>query len=137
MKRTLPRWLLLVLVSPTALTGWAAADAPLRDPTQPPPTFGAPGANTRLPIDMLRPEQLVTIDGVIYLIWNGRRYKTGDTIAGARIERVSESEVWLKSDGKLRKLPVFVGVEKRVPVSDTSINPPIRASKDRKSEPTK
>ncbi len=137
MKRALLHCLLLSLVSPTAMVGWAATAVPLRDPTQPPAAFGTPVGNARLPIDRLRPEQLVTIGGIIYLVWNGRRYKAGDTIDGSRIERISESEVWLKTAGTVRKLPVFVGVEKRTPDSGASNNPTTRAITDRKNGSTK
>lgn len=110
---------------------------PLRDPTQPPAAFGSPVRSVRLPIELLRPEQLVTIGGVIYLVWNGRRYRVGDTIEGARLERISESEVWLKSAGTVRKLPVFAGVEKRAVDSSVSNNPSSRANTDRKNGSTK
>ena len=137
MTRTLLQCALFLLVSPTLMCSWAAPAVPLRDPTQPPTTFGTPVGNVRLPIDRLRPEQLVTIDGVIYLVWNGRRYKAGETIDGARLERISESEVWLKRDGSVRKLPVFVGVEKRAPASGVANNPSTRANTDRKNGSTK
>ena len=119
------------------MCAWATTAVPLRDPTQPPAAFGATGRSVRLPIEVLRPEQLVTIGGVIYLVWNGRRYKVGDTIEGARLERISESEVWLKGAGSVRKLPVFAGVVKRAPDSGVSNNPSTRASTDRKIGSTK
>lgn len=137
MNRAFLHCLLLSLVSLTATVCWAATTAPLRDPTQPPAAFGTPVINPRLPIDRLRPEQLVSIGGVIYLVWNGRRYKAGETIDGSRVERISESEVWLKTDGKVRKLPVFAGVEKRAPDSGVANNPTTRAIADRKNGATK
>ena len=137
MNRALLHCVLLSLVTPTAMCAWATTAVPLRDPTQPPAAFGATGRSVRLPLEVLRPEQLVTIGGVIYLVWNGRRYKVGDTIEGARLERISESEVWLKSAGSVRKLPVFAGVEKRAPDSGVSNNPSTRASTDRKNGSTK
>ena len=137
MNRTLLRFAWLLLVSPTHICSWAATAVPLRDPTQPPAAFGSPLGSVRLPIDTLRLEHLVRIEGVIYLVWNGRRYRAGERIDGARIERVSESEVWLNSAGVVRKLPLFVGVEKRAADSSVSNNPTIRASTDRKNGSTK
>ena len=137
MNRALLHCMLLSLVMPAAMVGWAATAVPLRDPTQPPAILSMPVGSARLPIDKLRPEQLVTINGVIYLVWNGRRYKAGETIDGSRVERISESEVWLKTAGKVRKLPVFAGVEKRGPDSGVSNNPSPRASTDRKNGSTK
>lgn len=137
MNRALIHCVLLLLLSSMAICASAATPVPLRDPTQPPAALGATGRSVRLPIDMLRPEQLVTINGVIYLVWNGRRYKAGETIDGSRLERISESEVWLKTAGSVRKLPVFAGVEKRAPDSGVSINPTTRAITDRKNGSTK
>jgi len=137
MNRALLHCVLLSLVSPTATLGWATTAVPLRDPTQPPAAFGTPGRSIRLPIEVLRPEQLVTVDGVIYLVWNGRRYKAGETIDGSRVERISESEVWLKTAGTVRKLPVFAGVEKRPVDSGVSNNLTTRAITDRKNGSTK
>jgi hypothetical protein len=98
----------------------AAAQAPalaevLRDPTQPPPGYGAPVAATaaREPVDAFKPEHLVTVDGQRYVMWRGHRYRVGDTVQGARIERIEESGVWVRAAEGSRKLPLYAGIEKR------------------------
>ena len=109
-----------------------SANPASRDPTQPPVAYAAPAAALREPIDMLRAEHLVSVNGVRFLIWNSRRYAVGDTLAGARIERISETEVWLKNAAGIRKLAIFTGVEKRqtnppadsAPVNSSKVNPP-------------
>jgi hypothetical protein len=136
MKRPFYHTMLLFVLS-AAAASWATTPAPMRDPTQPPAAYGKPVSAVRLGVDSVKPEQLVTINGVLYLVWNGRRYKTGDNIEGGRVERISESEVWLKTAGTVRKLPVFSGVEKRLPDSGASSSLSIRASTDRKNGSTK
>ncbi len=87
--------------------------AGLRDPTLPPTVVASPTGSANARIGGFRPEHLVIVGGMRYLMWNGARYAAGDTIQGARIERITESEVWLRDSGGLRKLPLFSGVEKR------------------------
>ena len=97
------------------LVGEATAQATARrDPTQPPPGYGVPAAAaTRDPIEAFRPGHLMIVDGQRYLMWQGRRYRVGDTIQGARIERIEESEIWLRNEGGLRKLALFPHIDKR------------------------
>lgn len=96
------------------LSGAAAAQSTaLRDPTEPPAIFSAKPGSVRNPLDSFKPEHLVTVEGQRYLVWKGRRYGVGDSVEGARIERLDETEVWMRSDGDVRKLPLFAGVEKK------------------------
>jgi len=96
-----------------AACGLASGEpAPRRDPTVPPPAYGAQPHAGRDPVDGLRAEHLVTVDGHRYLIWQGRRYAVGDSVQGARIERIEDSGVWLRTAQGVRKLGVFSGVEK-------------------------
>ena len=91
------------------------AHAARRDPTQPPAGYGvqAQAATVRDPADGFRPTHLVVVDGKRYLVWRGRRYGVGETVEGAHIERLDESEVWLRSGERLRKMPLYPGIEKR------------------------
>lgn len=114
-----------ILSSPASLIALAlacaVADAPaqataLRDPTQPPPGYGAPAASARAPVESFHPEHLVTVDGKRYVMWRGHRYRVGDTVQGVRIERIEESAVWVSGGaGGSRKLPLYAGIEKRTP----------------------
>jgi hypothetical protein len=109
---------ILVVLSVVLLPGAALAQPEgLRDPTVPPLVYSAKPGTVRNPIDSFRPEHLVAVDGQRYLVWKGRRYGVGDSVQGARIERLDETEVWLRTDGGLRKLPLFAGVEKNPPNS--------------------
>ena len=93
----------------------------LRDPTQPPAVLAAPGS-VRNPLDSFRPQHLVIEGGERYLVWNGRRYRAGDVISGGQIERITETEVWLRGSDGLRKLPLFSGIEKRPPNATNATN---------------
>lgn len=95
----------------------ALGDASLaarRDPTQPPAGYGvAQTPAARETVDGFRPTHLVVVEGQRYLVWRGKRYGVGDTVEGARIERLAENEVWLRSGEALRKLPLYPGIEKK------------------------
>lgn len=99
----------MIVAAATAVPGAAA----LRDPTQPPPGYGAPRTAAPAPAESFRPTHLVTVDGRRYVVWRGKRYGVGDSIEGARIERLDESEVWLRSGGSLRKHRLYPGTEKK------------------------
>ncbi len=102
----------------------------LRDPTQPPAAYAAPVGGARQRIDVVKPDHLVTVNGVRFLVWNSRRYAVGDMIDGVRVERISESEIWLRSTDGVRKLAIFSGIEKRPPNSDTPTNSSVRTGLD-------
>jgi hypothetical protein len=110
------------VLSVAAFSGAAGAQpVALRDPTVPPPAYSSKPGAVRFPADAFRPELLVAVDGQRYLVWKGRRYGVGDSVEGSRIERLEESEVWLRTEGRVRKLPWFTGVEKGAP--GTSVPP--------------
>jgi len=90
----------------------ASAQATFRDPTVPPPGFGAQPSAARAPVDAFRPEHLVIVDGQRYVMWRGGRYRAGDTVQGVRIERIEESAVWVRTADGSRKLPLYAGIEK-------------------------
>ena len=113
-----------VLLATVACWGVKVANAQAgRDPTQPPPAYASPTPTPRQPVDEFRFEHLVTVNGVRYLVWNSRRYAAGDSIGGARIERISENAIWLRSAGSVRKLLLFPSIEKR-PLDNGSVTSP-------------
>lgn len=115
MIRPLARQASIVLFAAAAAAASAdarAQSAGRRDPTLPPPSYGAQPQAERDPIEGLRAEHLVTVDGHRYLMWRGRRYAVGDSVQGARIERIEDSGVWVRTEQGVRKLGLFAGVEK-------------------------
>jgi len=115
MSRPAARRAWVAIVAAAGLAAWTAAGAQpaaRRDPTLPPPAYGAQPHAERDPVDGLRADHLVTVDGRRYLMWQGRRYAVGDSVQGARIERIEDSGVWVRTEQGVRKLSVFAGVEK-------------------------
>jgi hypothetical protein len=99
------------------VVGWVAPAGaqPARDPTLSPAAAGTSAAvgvqqaNTLVSNGMA----VVVRDGVPHLVVGTRLYAKGETIGAARIVRITETEVWLHEAGKLKKMPVFIGIERR------------------------
>ena len=110
-----------LLSSLLLLALWAAPTQAqsLRDPTQPPPSLGLPNASNSsnrsnaLPPLVPNGISLVVRQGKTYLVLGNRLYTTGQQIGAARIERITETEVWWREAGVLRKQAVFPGIERR------------------------
>jgi hypothetical protein len=60
---------------------------------------------------------VIVRDGRPYLVANTRLYAQGQKLGQARIERISETEVWLREGAVLRKIPQFVGIQRRTMTS--------------------
>lgn len=121
---------LLVCVVAWPLTCGAQA---LRDPTQSPlAAQGAADAGRQTPA-ALDPSQLAILvrNGQPYLVHDARLYAVGQRIGAARIERLTETEVWLREAGTLRKINVFQGIERAAAASarPASSKTPARVSR--------
>ena len=111
MKRSL-HWLMGVLVGVAFVTAGAQS---LRDPTLPPVEAGVAGAPTAagsLSLDSSATAVIVR-NGRSYLAVGTRLYAPGEKLGQARIERITETEVWLRERGVLRRVPLFAGIERR------------------------
>ncbi len=110
-----------------ALPGWAApgvllwccAVGPvafaqaLRDPTVPPASaLSAPAANAsgRAPAPDIGPVAVIVREGRPYLVVGTRLYAAGQSIGALRVERITETEVWLREGKTLHKKPIFAGI---------------------------
>lgn len=88
----------------------------LRDPTTPPPEAqpsttldGQPGRvkgepSTNTSIVIVREGQAAVVSGT-------RLYAPGEAIGQARIERITETDVWFREAGALRKVQRYAGVQ--------------------------
>lgn len=126
---------LLIMLLATGSADIAAAL--LRDPTQPPSLLGK---GTNAPVDAFRPQHLMIVSGERFLVWQGRRYRTGERFPGGKIERITESEVWLRGSDGLRKLPLFPSTEKHLSGANgtaSTINPSRPGQTAGKKEPIK
>jgi hypothetical protein len=93
----------------------AAEPEPQRDPTLAPVQSGAvrplsPGTEVRESSGV----SVMVVNGVAHVIIGSRLYARGEKWGQAHIERITETEVWLREGGKLRKQPYFSGIERRV-----------------------
>ena len=99
-----------------ALVATGAAQT-LRDPTIPPAEAGAgvtlPGG-PKSPASTQGPMSVIVRNGKAYVMVGTRLYAVGQKLGQARIERISETEIWLREDGVLRKVPQFAGIQRRI-----------------------
>ena len=92
-----------------------AAGQDLRDPTLPPADktlAGARAVGTTLGID---PGSLALIvrSGRPYVLIDRLLYAQGQKVGPVLIERITESEIWLREGGVLRKVIPFSGIQRR------------------------
>lgn len=119
--------LLLALVVLLGLAGPLLAQS-LRDPTLAPAAV-APSAPDDFPAAMSLQSGAVAVlvrNGTPYLVVGTRLYAVGDKVGLARIERLTETEVWLREDGSLRKVPVFSGIERHVSQPPATVKKPLK-----------
>lgn len=87
-----------------------------RDPTRPP--AGATGASappSAAPaVPDTGPVAVIVREGQPYLVVGTRLYAQGQMLGGARIERISETEVWLREGKTLHRKPIFPGIVRSV-----------------------
>ncbi len=86
-----------------------------RDPTVPPAEAGFAGPAAAGKSQTIEPGAMTIIvrDGRPYLAVGTRLYARGEKLGQARIERISETEVWLREGGALRKVSQFPGIQRR------------------------
>ena len=88
----------------------------LRDPTLAPAEAGivsaTPGEKIASPASTGM--TIIVRNGRPFLASGTRLYARGQKLGQARIDRISETEVWLREGGVLRKVPLFTGIQRRV-----------------------
>jgi len=99
------------------LVGWVSLTGaqPARDPTLSPAAASASVATGVQQGMTLGTNGMAVVvrGGVPYLVQGTRLYAKDQTIGQARIVRITETEVWLREAGQLKKIPVFSGIERR------------------------
>jgi hypothetical protein len=96
----------------------------LRDPTLPPqetarPESASPGTSLGIEFDGMT---TIVRNGRPHLVIGSQFYTQGDKIGEARIERITETEIWLREGDVLRKISKFPGIQRRAvtPLAATS-----------------
>ena len=103
----------LALAVALLLLATAARAQALRDPTVAPASAGL--AATAQPAAQAPETNAMTVivrDGKPYLVVGTRLLAPGQKLGEARIERIGETEIWLREAGRLRKVPRFAGVQR-------------------------
>ena len=85
----------------------------LRDPTLAPPEAGAATSGSA-PASPLGGEGMAVVvrGGKPFLAVGTRLYAPGQKVGQLRIERITETEVWLREGGALRKVSRFAGIQR-------------------------
>ena len=87
----------------------------LRDPTVAPAEAGfvTPESSQNSTLVDTGATAIVVREGRSYVVIGTRLYASGQQLGSARIERISETEIWLRENGVLRKVPHYAGVVRR------------------------
>ena len=111
---------LAVILAAAALPATAQNAPPLRDPMVPPLSIARPAANPGVldaaPEPPPTPQQLLTVNGKRYVVDGRRRLGVGDALGGTRIERITDSAVWVRDGNTVTRLPFYGSVTKRTVV---------------------
>lgn len=94
--------------------GVHAQDA--RDPTRAPPGATAQAPEAAKPDSgaaLLEGTAVVMREGKPYLASGTRLYGVGQQLGSSKIERITETEVWLRSGTQLQKIQRFEGIQRR------------------------
>lgn len=123
------RWPVCVALAWLSCT--AASAQTLRDPTQPPPIVAANGLNEAGQPAAVQSGSVAVLvrQGVPHLVVGTRLYAKGQKVGLARIERITETEVWLRQDGVLRKIQVFGGIERRASEAANTVHHPVKGTR--------
>lgn len=113
-QRVTPALALLVLAASAF-----AQPAPVRDPTVPPAAAAAPGsgadagnAGVEGPLGGSG-TNVVQRDGKSYLVVGSRLVAPGQMIDGYKLERITETEIWLRDATGVTKVPRFTGIQRQ------------------------
>ncbi len=125
-KMTIQRGLLLLMLAATPV----GASEILRDPTRPPATFEpVPEGTVSAPASGPVLQSVLISSGRRVAIISGQTVSLGEKFGEARVVKITESEVLLRSGTALQTLKLFPGIEKRPASSraDTKLDSRVQA----------
>ena len=112
-----------------------------RDPTSPPPEAvtgpGLPGTQGSGGSAALQGSSVIVQNGRPFLVVGTRLYAVGQQVGNARLERITETEIWLREDRQLTKLPRFGGIQRTAaqPAVACSPKPAVSAPRSKRPAP--
>ena len=88
-----------------------------RDPTVPRASsglsaFGTSGDALAPTLDA-GPPSVIVRNGKPFLVVGTRLIAQGQKLGDAKVERITETEIWLREGGQLRKVPRFAGIDRQ------------------------
>jgi len=105
--------IVLAMILLSAVTSGMAQT--LRDPTLAPPEAGGSVGDPALKSPLGDEGMAVVMrEGKPYLVVGARLYAPGQKVGQLRIDRITETEVWVRDGGELRKVPRFAGIRRTV-----------------------
>jgi hypothetical protein len=127
-------WVLMALVFMGWCTGLGMTQAqPMRDPTVAPDATSAGGSASGLASggaglggqgDQAGSAFTIIIrNGKPSLVVGTRLYVQGQKLGGETIDRITETEVWLRTGRVVRKVPQFPGIERHAPLEPAACKP--------------
>lgn len=126
------------LLLATASAGLTQAQAQqdmrdLRDPTVPPAAASAeraPGVTPRSPLGA-DGFSVIVRDGKPGLVVGSRVVQPGQKVGALVLERITETDIWLRDGKTLRKVPRYSGIERYDTVSEHRCASPVAATPHR------
>ena len=97
----------------TLLLGLPLAAQQDRDPTVAPSESSSTSASGASVPKAVEGMSVLVRDGQSFLVVGTRLYGLGDTVGNLRVQRITETEVWLHDGNALIKVPRFTGIERR------------------------
>jgi hypothetical protein len=128
-------WVLMALVFVGLSTGLGMTQAqPMRDPTVAPDAASAGGTASGLASGGAsvggqgdqgggRAFTIIIRNGKPSLVVGTRLYVQGQKLGGETIDRITETEVWLRTGRVVRKVPQFPGIERHAPLEPAACKP--------------
>lgn len=110
-----------------AVSSGTANGQSLRDPTVSPIEAGLGNAGPEAKSLSAEPGAMTVIvrNGRPHLVVGTRLYAEGQKLGRVRIERITETEVWLRDGGVLHKVSQFPGVQRRTAVPSSKTSPTV------------
>ena len=105
-------WAALAVLAGLVLPLTSAQAQALRDPTLP-PSQAEVGAAGQAP-DAAPGYAVIVQGGQPHLVVGTRLVRVGQKVGNARLERITETEIWFREGGQLRKEARFAGITRTV-----------------------
>ncbi|MDT8990212.1 hypothetical protein RQP54_04980 [Curvibacter sp. APW13] len=110
----------------------------LRDPTVAPAAAGLDGAaadGATMQTSPVGTGNVVVRGGKPYLVVGSRLVAPGQTVDNYKLERITETEIWLRDASGLTKQPRFAGVQRSVASARCGTTAPTKSPSTRKKKP--